>query len=198
MAFEETRLLDKVAYGFTGGDTWEITRVPLFSGKVARNSERTQPLWRGSAPYDQIEPADHVVVRDAFNAMQAGLHGFRFKNWADYTLTAEVIGTAAGSADETMQLIKTYTLGGNSAVRTVIKPVGQASLFEDGAPLASTTDTTTGEVTFTSTAGKVITATVEYDLPVIFADNDLQFTIQNWESHSTEISLMEDLGALDA
>jgi len=196
MAFIESRLLDRVAYGFTGGDTFLTTRVPLLSGHVARNAERILPLFRGSAPYESIEDADRAEVINVFNVCVPGPHSFRFKNWQNYQGTLEVIGTAVGGVDETMQLIKTYTLVGQSTIRNIVKPVTDTTtLFEDGVPLAFTIDTTTGIVTFTSTAGKVITATYEFDIPVMFDTDDLPFSIVNWAASSADIDLMEDLRA---
>ena len=196
MAFIESTLLDRVAYGFSGGPTWLTTKVELFSGIVSRNAERSTPLYLYTAPYDAISTDNHAIVIAAYNACQGGLHGFRFKDRADYTGTTEIIGTAVGGAGETMQLIKTYTFGSQSTERTIKKPVtGSVSLFEDGTPLASTVDTTTGIVTFTSTAAKVITATYEFDVPVMFDSDALQFNFVNWAAHSTDIDLREDLSA---
>lgn len=194
--FIESRLLNRVAYGFTEHINYLTTRVPLVSGIVATNAERSQPLHTYNAPYSAIQPAHHALVVAAFNACLAGAHSFRFKSKADYQLTTETIGTAVGGADETMQLIKTSPFGGQSTVRTIKKPVtGTVSLFEDGSPLASSVDTTTGIVTFTSTAGKVITATCEFDVPVMFTDDDLQFSIIELSALSADINLMEDLKA---
>jgi len=124
------------------------------------------------------------------------LHGFRFKDWADYILLDSVLGTAVGGADETMQLIKTYTFGGESTIRAIVKPVDTTiNIMEDGIPLSSVTDPTTGIVTFTSTAGKVITATGEFDVPVMFDDDKLEISLVNWRAHSTDIGLREDLTA---
>jgi len=196
MAFIEQALLDKVTYGFTGGPTFLTTRVNLLSGIVARNAERSRPLYIFNAPYENIQQVHHDVVIDAYNACLGGLHGFRFKDWADFALTIEVLGTALGGTDETMQLIKTYSFGGTDLVRTIVKPItGTISLFEDAVPLASTVDTTTGIVTFTSTVGKVITATGEFDVPVMFVDDALRFNFANYRTHSIDIDLMEDFTA---
>ncbi len=194
--FIETALLDKVTYGFIGGPTWSTTRVPLHSGIVARNAERSNPLYRYTAPYENIEQAQHDDVIKAFNACLGGLHSFRFKDHADFELIAEVLGTAVGGTDETMQLIKTYTFGGTDLVRTIKKPVtGTLQLYEDGTPLASTMDTTTGIVTFTSTVSMVITADVEFDVPVMFSEDNMQFNFNNYRVHSIDINLEEDLNA---
>ncbi len=194
--FIETALLDKVTYGFVGGPTYLTIRVPLLSGIVARNAERSQPLYRFNAPYENIQQEHHDDVIKAYNACLGGLHSFRFKDHADFTLTTEILGTALGGTDETMQLIKTYTFGAVSTVRTIKKPItGTVFLFEDGSPLSSAVDTTTGIVTFTSTVGKVITATAEFHVPVMFLEDSLQFSFANFRTHSVDIDLEEDLKA---
>ena len=194
--FIEERLLDIVAYGFSGGPTYNTTRVELFSGLVSRNAERARPLYKYAASYESVETEHHDTIIQTYNACMGSLHGFRFKDWADYILLDSVLGTAVGGADETMQLIKTYTFGGESTIRAIVKPVDTTiNIMEDGIPLSSVTDPTTGIVTFTSTAGKVITATGEFDVPVMFDDDKLEISLVNWRAHSTDIGLREDLTA---
>ena len=192
--FIETLLLGKVAYGLESSPTFLTTKVHLYSGVVARNAERSMPLMAYNAPYQAISEADHAIIVAAFIACLAGVHSFRFKDWSDYTGTLEVLGTALGGAGEEMQLIKTYSLGVQDTIRNILKPVaGTVSLFEDGVPLASTVDTTTGIATFTSTVGKVITATYEFDVPVMFVNDNIPSNYDYWLRHSTDIDLLEDL-----
>jgi len=194
--FIESRILDKVTYGFSGGPTFTVTRVALFSGIVARNAERMRPKYRYRAPYEHIQQVDHDAVIQAFMATMGPLYGFRFKDWADYEATGEVLGTAAGGAGETMQLVKAYDFGSGTLSRTIKKPVtGTVQLYEDAVALASTVNTTTGIVTFTSTAGKVITADFEFDVPVMFDSETMEFNFASYRTHSTDIDLVEDLVA---
>jgi len=199
MAFIESQLLTRVAYGFTGGPTWLTTRNELNSGIVARNAERSLPLYVYSAPYRNIQAGHIASVIAAYNACLGGVHSFRFKDHQDYQGTAEVLGLGTGAAGQTLQLVKTYTFGSTSLVRTIKKPVtGTVSLFEDGTPLASTVNTTTGVVTFTATAAspsKTITATYEFDVPVMFTNDDLQFSFNEYNAHTAEINLKEDRSA---
>ena len=197
MSFIEERLLDRVAFGFAVIPTAVNTRVHLHSGKVAVNSEISTPLFMYVAPYDKIDPSNFSTVMAAFIATAFnGAAGFRFKDRSNYSVTGETIGTAVGGAGETMQLILTYSLGSTETERTIKKPVtGTVQLYEDGAPLASSVDTTTGIVTFTSSAGKVITADFEFDVPVMFEDDDMQFIIEQWEAHTGSFRLREDFRA---
>jgi uncharacterized protein (TIGR02217 family) len=194
--FIETALLDRVTYGFQGGPTYSTTLVELYSGIIARNAERTQPLYRFTAPYENISSDHHDDVIKAYIAAMGPLHGFRFKDWADYQLEAEPLGIAVGDVGEEMQLIKTYDFGPLTTVRTIKKPIAAGfQLFADGVPLASTLDTTTGIVTFTAAAGEAISATGEFDVPVMFAMDSLQFNFANYRTHSIDIDLTEDLSA---
>lgn len=194
--FIETSLLDRVTYGFTGGPTFTTTRVALFSGIVARNAEQLRPKYRYRAPYEHIQQAHHDIVIAAFMSTMGALHGFRFKDWADFSGTAEVLGTALGGVDETMQLVKAYDFGATTLSRIIKKPVtATVQLYEDAVPLASAVDTTTGIVTFTSTVGKVITADYEFDVPVMFDADSMEFNFASYRTHSTDIDLVEDLAA---
>jgi uncharacterized protein (TIGR02217 family) len=144
-----------------------------------------------------MSSADYIVINDAFIATAFnGSAGFRFKDRFDFSATASILGTSDGSVDEEMQLSKTYTFGSVDTERPIKKPVNDNfQLYEDGVPLASSLDTTTGIVTFTSTVGKVITADFEFDVPVLFVEDDMQFSIVNFQAHSGDLQLMEDFRA---
>lgn len=192
MSLINARLLDKLALGFTGGPGYLTTKVTLNSGKTARNAERSQPLYRYSAGYDRISRSDHDLIIAAYNAALGPLHTFLFRDRADYQLDDVVIGTAVGGVDETLQLVKPYTFGAETLNRIITKPVAGLVLTEDDVTLAHTVDLLTGIVTFTSTAGKVIRATGEFDVPVYFEEDKLDFSYENLVAHSTQITLTED------
>jgi uncharacterized protein (TIGR02217 family) len=196
--FIEERLLDLIAYGFTGGPTYATTRVQLTSGLVARNAERSRPLHRYSANYDKIREQDRQQVIDAYNACLGPVYGFRFKDWADYLLINEFQTTATG-IEETIQLIKSYTFGPPggevTTVRTIRKPVDGMIILEDSVEIPSVIDLTTGEATFTGTLDGVITAVGQFDVPVMFDDDDLMFSIENWNANSADLTLLEDFQA---
>lgn len=190
--FIEYPLLDRINYGFTGGPGYLVTKVRLNSGVVARNAEWEDPLYGWMAPYDSIDGEHFGDVLSAYNACNGSLYGFRFKDKADYRLEDEVIGTATGG-EETMQIVRNYPFGPETKVRVIKKPVdGTIEASADGVPIASTTDPTTGLITFTASAGEVITVTGEFDVPVYFVDDQLQFTYNNWDAHSAQITLEED------
>lgn len=177
MAFIEERLLDCVSYGTSGGPTWRTRRISLNSGVVRRNAMRSRPLYRFSVLYKNLDPLGHKAVYDAFNACMGGLHSFRLKDWHDFEAVDEQFALATGSS-QTVQLTKTYSFGAQSLARPIRKPVsGTVTLKHNGTPFSPTSvDYTTGLVTFTTTAGHVVSWSGEFDVPVMFEEDELPFS----------------------
>lgn len=197
MSFVESRLLDCVAYGFQGGPTFATQRVQLRSGIERRNAIRSRPMYRYVAPYQNISQADQATVINVFNAVLGSAHGFRFKDWADYTATLESLGNAP-SGTTAVQLKKTYTLGALSTTRNIKKPVtGTVTVYQSGVAKAGTLDTTTGLFTPSTSwsAGAPITWSGEFDVPVHFASDELIFDFSNLNALTSDVSLEEDLSA---
>ena len=97
-----------------------------------------------------------------------------------------------------VQLQKTYTLGSQSTLRPIVKPVsGTVTVYADGTPHAGTIDTTTGLFLPTApwSGGDVITADFEFDVPVMFASDDLIFDYNNFQALTANIELEEDFSA---
>lgn len=169
--FNETRLLDCVAYGSEFGQEFNTRVVQLRSGAESRNANWSMPLGRYGVLFQALQPDDHAKVRAAFMTSMGRLIGFRFKDWTDYQVSGQQIGVATG-ASQTLQLYKEYQFGPLTLTRTITKPVqGTVSVFADGVEIASTLDSTTGLVSFTAMAAGVITWSGEFDVPVRF-DSD--------------------------
>ena len=192
--FIETRLLDEVANGFAGGPTWYTQQVELKSGIVRRTAIRSRPRYRFSAPYQNISPTKTALIIAAFNACQGSAVGFRFKDWADYSVTAESIGTTPGANLTPVQLYKSYTFGSTTVTRPIKKPVsGSVTVYSNGVSKAGTLDTTTGLFTPTTnwTAAQALTWTGEFDVPVRFSSDDLIFDFNTLNALSANIDLEE-------
>lgn len=197
MSFIETRLLDCVAYGTEGGPSWVTRRVSLKSGIIRRNAQRSRPTYRFTVLYQNLKPVDHRSVIAAFNACRAGVYGFRLKDWSDFQATDELIGLGTGSP-QMVQLAKLYEFGAQNASRPIRKLVS-ASLTHNGSPLTASIDLNTGIATFTATAGHTIRWSGEFDVPVMFEQDELPFTASNRTasglSLTADIGLIEDLDA---
>lgn len=178
--FNEARLLDKVAYGSEFGHSYKTRIEELRSGVERRNAEWDLPLGRYSLIYQNIGTQHHGLIVAAHHACKGMLIGFRLKDFSDYKATNEPIGFGTG-AQQTYQLTKTYTFGTLSTTKKIFKPVqGLVSVFADGTPITpDSIDYTTGIVTLTAPSGQEITWTGEYDVPVRFDNDEIDFSIDN-------------------
>lgn len=171
--FNETRLLDCVAYGSEFGQEFSTRIVALKSAVERRNINWSMPLGRYGIIYSALRAEDHKEVRAAHMASMGSAIPFRFKDWTDYQADGEVIGAGTGDM-QTVQLVKAYKFGPVTLSRIIKKPIASGLVvYSDGAPIASTVDATTGLVTFLAGAGAVVTWSGEFDIPVRFDDDRL-------------------------
>src|SRR5688572_8345344 len=110
MSFIDARLLDCVSPGFSGGPMWSTRITPLASGNETRNAEWSMAHHKFTADYVLLDPRDQNEVLHAFWVARGMTHSFRFKDWNDFKLTAQSLGTGDGGSTA-RQLVKTYTFG---------------------------------------------------------------------------------------
>ena len=153
-----------------------------------------------------IRRADDLAsVVAFFEARNGRLHGFRYKDWADYKSCLpsqptgpidQPIGTGNGTMTN-FGLLKRYTSGAQSWTRSIAKPVaGTVRIGLGGVeqPSGWTVDTANGSVRFTTApgAGVAITAGFEFDVPVRFDTDTLDVTLDIERLGSiTSIPLLE-------
>ncbi len=181
MAFHEVRFPDNISRGARGGPERRTQIVELASGAEERNASWANSRRRYDVAYGIRRADDLAAVVAFFEARNGRLHGFRFKDWADFKSCLpsqtpgpadQPIGTGNGAAT-LFQLTKRYTSGAQSWTRAITKPVaGTVTIALNGTPQASgwSVSTTTGLITFTTApaAGVAITAGFEFDVPVRF------------------------------
>lgn len=190
MAFHEVRFPDNISRGARGGPERRTQIVELASGAEERNASWANSRRRYDVAYGIRRADDLAAVVAFFEARNGRLHGFRFKDWADFksclpsqtpVSTDQPIGAGNGSTN-TFQLAKRYTSGAQSWTRAITKPVaGTVAIALNGTPQASgwSVSTTTGLITFTTApaAGVAITAGFEFDIPVRFDTDVLDVTL---------------------
>lgn len=195
MAFIERRLLDCVAYGTQGGPTWVTRRIRLKSGIIRRNAQRSRPAYRYVVLYQNLNEEDHYSIMEAFNACMGGVHGFRLRDWADYRATNEFVTVGTG-VEQTVQLAKLYEFG-NQNISRPIKKLVSASLTANGSPIAATVNLNTGMATFTAPNGHTVRWSGEFDVPVMFEQDEALFEavtrLSSGLALTSDISLIEDL-----
>jgi uncharacterized protein (TIGR02217 family) len=192
MSFLEVRLLDEMAYGFSGGPTWRTDVVQLRSGIERRNQVRIRPLHKFSGSFDSREQAVLDELIAAFNACAGMAFGFRFKDWMDFEAQDVRVGFGTGAA-QVIQLAKPYVFGPRTTYVPIRKPNADHSITANGVPIAHTVDTTTGLLTLTAPAASVIRWTGTFDRPMRFSSDDFSGTINTYGSHTISANLTEDM-----
>ena len=205
MAFHEVRFPDNIGRGARGGPERRTQIVELASGDEERNASWANSRRRYDVAYGIRRADDLAAVVAFFEARNGRLHGFRFKDWADYKSGLpsqapgpqdQVIGEGDG-ATTGFQLVKRYASGSQTWTRAITKPVaGTVRIALDGAEQASgwAIDTTTGVVSFDAApaSGVAITAGFEFDVPVRFDTDTLDVTLDIERLGSiTSIPLLE-------
>ena len=190
MAFHEVRFPDNISRGARGGPERRTQVVELASGDEERNASWADSRRRYDIAYGIRRADDLASVVAFFEARNGRLHGFRYKDWADYksalpsqaiSPTDQQIGTGTGSL-QTFQLSKRYTSGAQTWVRTITKPVAgtiRVALGMVEQMSGWTVDTTTGVITFTTApaGGVAVRAGFEFDVPVRFDSDTLDVTL---------------------
>lgn len=196
MAFIETRFPADISYGSAGGPEYSTDIVVTQGGYEQRNINWSQSRARYNVAYGVRTQTQLDALIAFFRARKGRADGFRFKDWTDYTATAQTIGTGSGSAT-TFQLVKKYTSGSITETRTITKPVsGAINIYVNGVLQTSgyTASTVTGLVTFTTPPvnGHAVTATFEFDVPVRFDTDRLSAALENYGITSVQdIPLVE-------
>ena len=185
MSFHEIRFPTAIGFGSSGGPERKTEIVTLGSGYEERNAVWAHSRRRYDVGYGVKTLDDLHAVIGFFEARNARLHGFRFRDPMDFKSCApgetpaptdQAIGTG-DDATTAFQLAKTYASGAGSWTRAIKKPVaGTVSVALDAVAQASgwSVDIATGIVTFATApaAGVVVGAGFEFDVPVRF-DTDL-------------------------
>ena len=187
MAFHEVRFPDDIAYGATGGPEFATSVVATASGFEQRNINwsAARGRWDVASGLKKQTQLDTLIA--FFRARKGRAHGFRFKDWTDYKATAQALGTGNGTIT-TFQLIRTYSSGGSTDVRTITKPVaGSVKVYLAGVLQASgwSVNTTTGVITFSAAPanGVAVFADYEFDVPVRFDTDRMAVTIEQVNLH---------------
>ncbi len=205
MAFDETQIPLRIGFGSQGGPAFSTEIVTVDGGYEKRNQNWSQARRHFDAATGLRSAADIATLLTFFHARAGRARGFRLKDWSDFTSAADntsapafsdqLIGTGNGSATA-FQLTKTYTSGGVSHVRNIVKPVTATTVIGvAGVQLMSgwSVDTATGIITFSSppSAASAITAGYQFDVPVRFDTDQLNLSVEDFTQLSAHIPVVE-------
>jgi uncharacterized protein (TIGR02217 family) len=200
MAFHEVRFPTAISLGSSGGPERRTDVVTLGSGFEERNSRWANSRRSWNAGYG-VRSLDDLYATIAFFEERRGrLHGFRWKDPADWKSCApgaqttagdQPIGTGDGTTT-TFQLAKTYGGAHLPWTRAIVKPVsGTVKLAIAGVaqtPANFNVDFTTGRVTLLAghipVTGAAVTAGYEFDCPARFDTDKLDINVHGF-NHGT-------------
>jgi len=204
MAFLETpRFPDCIAQGSAFNPAYSTNVQDLTSGYEARNANWLYPRYSYDVAPGVKRINDLEDVLDFFHVSSGKAHGFRFKDFLDYksartevaiTMLDQNIGTGDG-AEVNFQLVKRYVVGSSEKVRKIVKPVDGTLLVAVAGVVttAFTMDYTTGVITFdvAPTGGQAVTAGYEFDVPVRFDSDQINFNLEIFNAGGVAIPLVE-------
>ena len=195
MSLHEIRFPIEIARGAHGGPERRTDVVVLGSGAEERNARWANSRRSYNAGYG-IKSLDDVHAVIAFFEERRGrLHGFRFRDHADWKSCPpertpapldQEIGVGNGTAS-VFQLAKTYGSAHAPWSREIKKPVaGTVRVAVAGVEKTAGTqflvDVTTGQVTFQAghipASGAVVSAGFEFDVPVRFDTDRLEIDVK--------------------
>ena len=197
MSFHEVRYPVRMSLGSSGGPERRTEIVTLVNGFEERNSPWAHARRRYDAGAGMRSLDDLATLIAFFEARRGQLHGFRWKDWADYktclpsqpiSATDQVIGTGDG-VTTAFQLSKTYASGGSTYSRVLRKPVVGSVIVAVGGvvqtlPAGFTVAHTTGIITLNlpPALGAVVTAGCEFDVPVRFDTDRIIASIASFQA----------------
>jgi len=172
-----------ISYRAVGGPSFKTDIVTMRTGMEQRNISWTQGRCQYNVSYGVRTQAQLNTLIDFFRTAEGRTTAFRFKDWADYTATAQHIGTGDGSTVE-FQLRKAYIAGAALHYRKIYKPVNSTATIYVSSSAATniTLDYTKGTVTFDSapSSSAMITATFQFDVQVRFDTDQLNIKLENY------------------
>lgn len=197
MSFHEIRFPTSISRGAHGGPERRTDVVVLGSGFEERNTRWAHSRRAYNAGYGVKSLDDLHAVIAFFEERRGRLHGFRWKDHADWKSCApeatpsasdQSIGAGDGARAQ-FPLSKRYGISYAPYDRPIKKPVaGTVRIAVNGAPRTFGTDydldTATGLITFRAghvpAAGALITAGFEFDVPVRFDTDKLEVNLSGF------------------
>jgi uncharacterized protein (TIGR02217 family) len=207
MAFHNVILPTDISFGSGGGPTRRTEVAILGSGYEERNAIWANSRRKYNAGYalrklgdkdqDQTSINNIFKIIAFFEARNARLHSFKFKDWSDYkscsplndiSATDQQIGVGDGTTAD-FQLVKVYGDTAATWTRTIVLPrTGNILVAVDGVVKTKDVDFAVGAlngiISFAAAPleGAVITAGFEFYVPVRFDTDELKINLAAWEA----------------
>lgn len=192
MAFHDINFPPRIEEGAEGGPEFSTAVITSSGGREQRVANWPAGRGRWNIGTGLQDVADYAILLAFYRARQGKLHSFRFKDFSDYALARQIIGTTDG-VDATWQVYKRYSSGGVNADRSLTKLVsGTVRCWVDGIERTIGAGGTQFQVnlltgvitlgaTLTALSAKAIEAQCEFDVPVRFDTDAFFFRLGSFE-----------------
>lgn len=211
-AFHEILFPETISYGSSGGPKFKTTIFTADSGYEQRNIDWSNQRAEYDVSHGIKNQSDMDILTAFFYARRGRAYGFRFKDWNDYSITAQQIATGDG-ATTVFQIVKTYRSAQTESGETDIYTrkltkiawntlagvtVGGVVVTQSADPITGqkwTLDVNTGLITFQNAPANgaaIIIGTAQFHVPVRFDTDHLDSVHDFWNTQSwSSIPLVE-------
>lgn len=108
----------EIAYGSSASSEYKTAIFEARSGTEQRNAVWAQDRFKANVATGIREQKDLNTLLTFFRIVKGQFDTFLFRNYADYTISNETIGTGDGATTQ-FQITKTYTAGAESFKRNI-------------------------------------------------------------------------------
>jgi len=178
---ESPRFPDVIAFSAVGGPGFSTNIITLASGFESRNINWTSSRYGYDLAIPVRSQAEVNEINAFFRNARGKANGFRFKDYSDFEATDSSVISITTS---TFQLQKVYTSGTETNSRIITKPVADTihiyvgtAEVDSGFSPGFTLDEETGIITFEDEPGGTVTWSGEFDVPVRFDTDILQWRV---------------------
>ncbi|WP_373087038.1 DUF2460 domain-containing protein [Sneathiella sp.] len=199
MSFHELRFPTRVSYGAIGGPRFSTTVQILNSGFEQRNINWAEARREYTVDISPSRGEEWAAVLSFFHARRGRAYGFRLKDFSDFIMAEQVIGSGDGTATD-FQIFKRY-IDDDALAPAYDRPLKKivadsVSVMLDDAPQTDgwTVDIATGIISFdvAPTEDVEIAVACEFDVPVRFDTDLMQAAIPGPDIHHWQsIKLVE-------
>jgi uncharacterized protein (TIGR02217 family) len=192
MAFHDVQFPDSIAQGAQVTPGFSTSLVMSSGGHEQRVGNWSLPRRAYDVGTGLKRRTDTQALLAFWIARGGRLHGFRFKDWSDYEMARQAIGTTDG-ADATWPLFKSYTSGPTTVQRPITRPVsGTVQVWVNNVAIALgagagefqvnlATGVITLGATLAATTAQAIEAACQFDVPARFDSDEIALTQRSHE-----------------
>jgi uncharacterized protein (TIGR02217 family) len=189
MSFHDVRFPTVIGQGAQGGPVFNTLVATCASGDEVRTQRWARDRGRWNVASGLRTRTDFQVLQAFFRARRGRAFAFRFKDFSDFEMPRQQIGTTNGTL-ATYQIFKRYTSGSQTQDRTITKPVANTvKCWVDNVERTLGPGATqfqvnllTGVITIGSslaaTTGKAVEVECEFDVPARFDSDEMGLTLE--------------------